>query len=134
MIAIRTFFLFIIVLVLTSFKAYANNVTFKAGDDSTATKLCIAAGSNNLRAMQKHIKSLSWRQTGMHQKTNSVLAEVSCNKTNLIKFTAQYDADETYNFLNDKAKNKYKLTDDEIKIIDVAKVNNSPQVIVVTSR
>ncbi|WNC71945.1 DUF3718 domain-containing protein [Thalassotalea psychrophila] len=132
--ATRTFFLFIIAFVLLSFKAYANNVTFEAGDNSTATKLCIAAGSNNLHATQKYIKSLSWQQTGMYQKTNSVLAEVSCNKINLIEFTAQYDADKTYNFLNDKAMNKYKLTDDQMKIIDIAKVNDLPQVIVVTSR
>ena len=131
---INTIFLIIVTLVLLSFKAYANNVTFEAGDDSTATKLCIAAGSNNLHATQKYIKSLSWQQTGMYQKTNSVLAEVSCNKSNLMEFTAQYNADKTYNFLNDKAKNKYKLTTEEIKIIDIAKVKDAPQVIVVTSR
>ena len=131
---INTLFLFIIVFALLSFKAYANNVTFKAGDNSTVTKLCIAAGSNNLHATKKYIKSLSWQQTGMHQKTNSVLGEVSCNKTNLIEFTAQYNADETYNFLNEKAMKKYKLTDDEVKIIDLTKVNHLPQVIVVTSR
>ncbi|WOH36868.1 DUF3718 domain-containing protein [Thalassotalea fonticola] len=135
--SINIAFLFVTIFTLFSVKSYADNVTFIAGDNSTATMLCVAAVSNDLVKTEKYIKRLSWQQTGMRQKTNFVLGDVSCNDANLIKFTAQYNADKTYDFLNNNAMNKYKLSDDEIKIIDLARVNSNnsaPQIIVITSR
>lgn len=135
--SIHLAFLFITICTLFSVKSYADNITFIAGDNSKATKLCVAAVSNDVLKTEKYVKSLSWQQTGMRKKTNFVLGDVSCNDTDLIKFTAQYNADETYHFFNDKAMTRYKLTDDEMKIIDLARLNNNnraPQVIVITSR
>lgn len=139
--AIYAVILFITVFVLFAVKAYANpNFTFTAGDESAATKLCIAAVSNDLQSSKKYINRLALSDgvtAGMYIKTKYVSNDIRCNNTDLVKFTAQYNAKDTFDFFNHRAMKKYRLSNDEVKIIDLARVDNNnsePQVIVITSR
>ena len=133
--ALSTVTLFIIIFTLCSSKANAGNTTFKAGDNTFATKLCVAAVSNDLQKTKRYIQALSREIYGsMYHKANFISGNLLCNDTDLVKFTAQYHAEDTFEYFNKRAMKKYRLTDDEIKIIDIVKVNDAPQVIVVTSR
>ncbi|WNC71944.1 hypothetical protein RGQ13_17775 [Thalassotalea psychrophila] len=137
---LTTVTLFIIVFTLFSSKVNAANITFKAGDDSLATKLCLAAVSNDLQKTKRYISRLALMtgiNTGMYGRTNFASDDIRCNDTDLVKFTAQYNAKDTFEFINKRAMKKYRLNTDEVKVIDLARqnsMNNTPQVIVITSR
>ncbi|WNC68936.1 hypothetical protein RI845_01985 [Thalassotalea nanhaiensis] len=133
--------LFISVFLLLTFKAYANqNITFEAGDNTIATKLCVAAVSNDLKKTKLYISRLGMMagiHTGMYGRTSFASDDILCNDTDLVKFTAQYNAKDTFEFINKRALKKYRLDAEEIKIIDLARqqrMNNSPKVILITSR
>lgn len=132
--------LFIIVFTLFSGKANAASTTFVAGDDTLATKLCIAAVSNDVQKTKSHINRLALMagiNTGMYSKTKFATDDIRCNNTNLVNFTAQYNAKDTFEYFNKRAEKKYRLNTDEIKVIDLARQNalpSQPQIIVITSR
>lgn len=138
--AFSTVTLFIMAFTLFSSKANAANITFEAGDNTTATKLCVAAVSNDLPNTKLYISRLALLagvNAGMYAKTKFATDDILCNDTNLVQFTAQYNATDTFEFINKRAEKKYRLSTDEVKVIDLARKNapvSAPKIIVITSR
>ncbi|WP_371187958.1 hypothetical protein [Thalassotalea maritima] len=100
--------------------AYAGNVTFVAADNSMPTKLCVNAVQNDLQTT----KSLMRRMTGSTLRSpgaqvKMVSETILCNDVDIVKFTAMYGADDTFNYLNHHTSWKYKI-DDSVDIIDLS--------------
>jgi hypothetical protein len=71
----------------------ATNYQFVALDSSTETKLCVAAGSNDLKMIRKHLRQSS---ESIRRVSNNVL----CNNMAIAHFAYKYDADKTFKVLN----------------------------------
>ncbi|QBY04037.1 DUF3718 domain-containing protein [Thalassotalea sp. HSM 43] len=111
----------------------AANVTFVAKDNSIATKLCVHAVSNNLSATKTYLRRVAGnvvRDQGAQ--VHLATEQIKCNNTNLVEFTAQYGADNTFNYLNRRASSKYRI-DNNVEIIDLSKTLAPNTVIVVSA-
>ncbi|MDN3652789.1 DUF3718 domain-containing protein [Thalassotalea ponticola] len=103
---------------LLCFNTIADTPSFVAGDDSLATKLCVSAVTDNLKATKSQIKRLYRDISAQSQvQTHLAIQNISCNDATLVEFTAQYDANDTFRYLNNKARSKYRI--DDVDIIDL---------------
>ncbi len=128
-----------VVVLATSFitpNAISADYQFIAGDKSVTTKLCVAAVSNNLMATKRYIRGIGVQSFDQSAQVKLALNAVTCNGQNMLEFTANYNADKTFNYLNKRASKKHRIHDKDVRIIDIAKQSKSDEVIVlvVTSR
>lgn len=74
----------------------AANYVFIAGNDTTETKLCIAAAEDNLKRYKKTARALS-----MKKSIHRTLAEkLDCNDQSVLAFAQEYDAHSTAGFIS----------------------------------
>lgn len=108
---------------LMSNSAFANAqvLKFVAGDNTIETKFCISLAENNLvrtKSMLNHMLSSTIPTTG---KAKYASRAITCNNLDIVHFTAQYHSGKTFNYINRHAISKYKLTEDQVEIIDLAR-------------
>ncbi|MDG1732620.1 MAG: hypothetical protein P8H39_06545 [Thalassotalea sp.] len=108
-----------------------SNVTFQAGDNSLATKICVAAAQNDLSTTMKRIDLvLPGSKVSDNKKAKLVTRNNRCNGMNIVAFTAKYQANDTFDYLNKRSVKKYQMN---TQITDLAHIK-VPQLIVVTSK
>ncbi|MDG1733686.1 MAG: DUF3718 domain-containing protein [Thalassotalea sp.] len=96
--------------------------TFSAGDNSLATELCLAAVTNDLAATKKKIRSIGLLDgVSSTQRVKNATRNISCNDMNLMTFTAEYGASDTFEYLNKRGVKMYRIDTDEVRIIDLAR-------------
>ncbi len=126
-----------ICIINTSAFAAESNIIFKAADNQPATKLCFAAVTDNL----SKTKQLMGRVAKLHGITSNITMgnqvrlatkTISCNDMNLVDFTAKYNAQSTFDFINARAPLGYRIDVDQVKIIDLAQANKE-MIIMLTS-
>ncbi|NMP16036.1 DUF3718 domain-containing protein [Thalassotalea sp. Y01] len=111
----------------------AANVTFVAKDNSIATKLCVHAVNNDVSAMKTYLRRNAANSVrDLSGQARMAASQIKCNNTNLVEFTAQYGADNTFNYLNRRARSKYRI-DNNVEIIDLSKTLAPNTVIVVSA-
>ena len=111
-------------LVLTNIALFATaqdstKYVFKGTDNSLDTRLCVAAGSNNLRSLKKASRRDVYG-------IKDITRHLKCNDLDITNFAATYDAYDTTSYLSKMAPKKYKVDLDQVQITDLAR-NSSPQ-------
>ena len=87
-----------------------SNVTFQAGDNSLATKICVAAAQNDLKSTKKQIDLiLPGTNISKNGKTKLMTRNNRCNGMNIVAFTAKYQANDTFEYLNKRSVKKYQM-------------------------
>lgn len=100
-----------------------NELVFVAGDKSLSTKLCISLAEDDLgksKMLFKRVYNFSYTANNW-SKVKFASRDLTCNDLDMVKFTAQYHSGETFKYINNHAAAKYRLSEDEIKIIDLAR-------------
>ncbi|SET17682.1 DUF3718 domain-containing protein [Thalassotalea agarivorans] len=111
----KTIKLLTLAMAVLALPAIATQYKFVAMDASSATKICIHAGENQVFKLKRAIR---YYERGMHQ---YVANEIVCNELPIAQFSAQYGAAKTTKFLNQYAKSKNKGSVPTVEITDLAK-------------
>ncbi|TRX55193.1 DUF3718 domain-containing protein [Thalassomonas sp. M1454] len=105
-----------------AFTAGQHTYKFEAGDSSLATELCVAAVSNDLVTTKRKIRSIGLMDSvSSMSKVKHATLKISCNNMNMTAFTAKYGASDTFDYLNRKGASQYRINEQEVKIIDLAR-------------
>ena len=115
-----------------SFSANAGDFLFKAGDQTTETKICIAAAENNLKQYRDTVKKLSV-QTPMRVKNNIAVANgLKCNQDDIAVFARKYGANDTAAHISRYLTRNVSIRRDVVEV-NMPEKATLPQVIVVTA-
>ena len=79
----------------------AQAVTYKfiAADDSRETKLCVLAGSNEVKKLKKQARNFP-RFNRVIPNTRFIANKVKCNDMFMTSFASRYNADNVANYLD----------------------------------
>jgi hypothetical protein len=105
--------------------SHATNYKFVALDNSSETKLCIAAGSNDTKSMRKTMR---------HNKEHirQVANTVECNNMAIAHFAYRYDADKTFKVLDRASSRKIRKNTPHVIIRDLsAKVRHDDKPVII---
>ncbi|TKB47156.1 DUF3718 domain-containing protein [Thalassotalea mangrovi] len=103
----------VIALLLAPFKGHAVDYEFVAADNSTETKACLYAVTDDLSGL----KLMASRGFDRNYKRMSL--ELKCNGQDINHFSHSYGAVETSAYLNKRVSSKFRV-DDDIEIIDIS--------------
>lgn len=109
---------------LTLGTATANAATYKfvAGNNSTPTQLCVAAGNNNLMKYRSNIKDTALTEQYAANK-------ITCNGYNIATFANKYNAMRTAKHINKYKRGSVAITD---LALGSEKPSNDKEIIIVT--
>ncbi|MEW6997783.1 DUF3718 domain-containing protein [Colwelliaceae bacterium BS250] len=123
--------LIVILLSVISFQSTAQDnirYQFQGIDNSLNTRICVAAGNNNISAL-KVLSRLD--QNGMRD----IAENLTCNDKDITNFAAQNGALKTTKYLSLHAPKKYKVNVENVEIQDLAHYpNHKIKVIYVASK
>jgi|GEM_PF-654626 len=102
----------------------AQAVTYKfiAADDSRETKLCVLAGSNEVRKLKKQVRNFP-RFNRRIPNTRFIANKVKCNDMFMTSFASRYNADNVANYLDRYTYPKNKKIDTNVTIKDMASLS-----------
>lgn len=106
----------VIVLLSYSISVNAIEYQFEAVDRSNKTKLCLAAVTNDTKALRYQLRHM--RQP--HQSIRTIVNSVACNDQIIANFANSYNATDTVAYLNKFTANKYKKQQFKVTIKDLA--------------
>lgn len=107
-----------IVLFCFSINTFAAEYEFIADDNKTETKICIAAATDNSAVMKSKLRKLSQRGTALSFR--SFVNTIQCNDQFIANFALNYNAENTFEYL-DKFTNKWnKKRQSTVTIQDIA--------------
>jgi len=112
----------------------AQAVTYKfiAADDSRETKLCILAGSNEIRNLKQKVRNFP-RFARLIPNARFIANEVKCNDMFMESFASKYNADDVANYLDKYTYPKNKRMETNVSIKDIAslpKNNDMPDKVI----
>jgi len=109
-----------IVILFCSSNVNATNYKFVAVDNSSSTKLCMAAVTNNMKSLRYQIRHI--RQP--HQQIRDIANTVQCNNQIIANIAKTYNALDTFAYLNRFTASKYKKQQTSVTIQDLAAVKS----------
>jgi len=109
--------IFTLLAILLAYNASATQYKFVGTNNHLETKICVSAGNNDL----KKLKGLIYAsQEGARSVANTIV----CNNLVMAHFAHKYDADKTFEYLNQRTKGKNKIRENTVTIQDIARIND----------
>jgi hypothetical protein len=106
-------------------KTYAVQYKFVAMDNSIDTKICVLAGSNEVKALKKVLIRLSRVSAGgVLRGKRYIVNGIHCNEQILANFSKKYQANLTYSYLKKYTDKRYLNQETEVIIRDIADISN----------
>ena len=109
--------LFITALLFMMNSTYAVQYKFVAMDSSIDTKMCMLAGSNEIKALKK---TLIRESRGLSSVKRSIANDLYCNDTHIAEFSKKYQANLTYEYLKKYTYKKNLSKETQVIIKDIA--------------
>jgi nicotinic acid mononucleotide adenylyltransferase len=99
----------------------AQAVTYKfiAADDSRETKLCVLAGSDEIRKLKQSVRNFP-RFNRLSPNVRFVANKVKCNDMFMESFASKYNANNVANYLDRYTYSKNKSIETNVTIKDIA--------------
>jgi len=106
-------------------KTYAVQYKFVAMDNSIDTKICVLAGSNEVKALKKVlIRHSRVSAGGVSIGKRYIVNGIHCNDQILANFSKKYQANLTYNYLKKYTDKRYLNQETKVIIRDIADISN----------
>jgi hypothetical protein len=119
-----------IIAMLCACNVSATKYIFTAGDDTQATKMCVATGNNDKSKLKRIIKQTkNASQIGTLRK---IANHTYCNDMIIANFAYKYAAIDTFKYLNRVTKSEYQMLRPNVTIRDLAMVDSKNEVIKIT--
>jgi hypothetical protein len=113
----------VVVLGFTVSSNAAANYQFVGADNTIGTKICLAAVTNDMNELRLNIMRSSAGTRGVHTGARKVARTLMCNDQIVANFAYQYEASETFEYLDRYTPKKYKNKRPEVTIKDIVAKN-----------